>query len=125
MTVSDEADDRHVRPFAEWLVEQRQGALASELAEALNGLVDAVGTYAKQGTLTLKLTVKPASTNTPMVTVTDNIALSLPEAERPAVIYFVDDDSNLTRANPAQAELPLREVPRPETDEKPKEVSNK
>lgn len=113
--MSEETEGRHVRPFAEWLHEQRQGVLASELADGLNTLVDAVHTHGKQGTLTLRLTIKPASTNAPMVTVSDEVILKTPEPERPTVIYFIDDDANLSRANPAQPSLPLREVPTPDT----------
>lgn len=110
-------DGRHVRPFAEWLHDQRRGAMASELSDALNDLVDAVNTHHKGGTLTLKITVKPASSADGMVEVTDDITCKPPIAGRQAVIYFVDGDSNLSRANPAQPELPLRELPRPESKE--------
>lgn len=106
-------EGRHVRPFAEWMHDQRKGSLASELAEGLNTLVDAVNVHHRGGTLTLKVTVKPASNGDGMVMVTDEVTVKPPEAERPAVIYFVDGDANLSRANPAQPELPLREVPRP------------
>ena len=110
-----EEDGRHVRPFAEWMVDQRKGALASELADGLNALVDAVNTHHKGGTLTLKVSVKPASKGDGMVVVSDDVTVKLPDGDRPEVIYFVDGDSNLSRANPAQPSLPLREVPQPDT----------
>ncbi len=40
-------DDRHVRPFAEWLLEQRDGYCANELADGLNELVTAEAVTAK------------------------------------------------------------------------------
>jgi hypothetical protein len=107
-------EGRHIRPFAEWLVEQREGALASELSDNLNELVDAVNMYHKGGTLKLTVKIKPAHRGEGMVLVIDDVTMDLPEAERPEVIYFIDDDKNLSRANPAQPQLPLREVPRTE-----------
>jgi hypothetical protein len=111
-TTQPEEESRHIRPFAAWLAEQRAGALATELAEALNEVVDAVCLYGKAGELTLKLSVSPAARggNT-IVTVSDTVTAKPPRAPRPEVIFFVDGDRNLTRANPAQAPLPLREVP--------------
>ena len=120
--MAEESEDRHVRPFAEWLVEQRKGALASEMADSLNKLVDAVNMHHKGGTLTLKISVKPAANSSGTVVVADDVTLKAPQGERDAVIYFVDSDSNLSRANPAQHVMELREVPTPETTA-PKEAN--
>lgn len=115
-TTPEDQEGRHVRPFADWMVEQRKGALANDMAEGLNELVDAVNSHHKAGTLTLKISVKPAHSGDGMVVVTDDVTVKLPESERVPVIYFVDGDANLSRANPAQPELALREVPPPATD---------
>lgn len=118
MEVDDETGEvmegRHVRPFAEWLLEQRRGVLAVELGEKMNELVDAVNTYHKGGSLTLTVKIKPAHRGEGMVLVIDDVTMKLPEAEREEILYFIDKDANLSRANPAQPELPLREVPRPD-----------
>lgn len=117
MTIADdngEIQERQVRPFADWLTEQREGSLALELSEGLNQLVDQVNTCGKGGTLTLKISVKPTSKGASgSVVVRDDVTLKAPEPERSEALYFVDRDANLRRHNPAQPSLPLREVPQP------------
>lgn len=106
--------DRHVRPFAEWLQEQRSGQAHIECSDALNELVEAVQATGKQGTVTLTVKVKPAGKGDHgTVLVADTVTVKLPQAERGEAIFFADDDHNLVRHNPAQQQLPLREVPKP------------
>lgn len=118
MEVDDETGEvmegRHVRPFIEWMAEHRGGALAVEAGEALNTVVDAVNVYHKGGSLTVTIKIKPAHRGEGMVLVVDEITTKVPEATPEESFYFVTGDANLSRANPAQPELPLREVPRPE-----------
>lgn len=115
MTTAD--TDRHVRPFAEFLQEQRKGAAHADLSEGLNELVAAVVEHHKGGELTLKITVKPATKGAGnVVEVTDKVTLKLPEAERGGAIFFADSNANLSRSNPDQPELPLRAVADPESD---------
>lgn len=104
-------EDRQVRPFADWLQDQRSGALTIELADGLNDLVEAVALHGKAGTLTLVVKVAPAGKNGHTVVVTDDVKVKAPEAERGESIFFVDPDCNLTREIPGQERLPLREVP--------------
>lgn len=119
--VIEDDDERQIRPFADWMIEQRNGALANDLSEGLNELVDAVNCTGKGGTLTLIVKVQPASKHGEgSVLVADDVKVKLPQ-ERGEALYFVDRNSNLTRQNPAQPSLPLREVPRPSVSE-PKEV---
>lgn len=106
--------DKQVRPFADFLVEQRSGRTHTELGEALNELVEAVADTGKSGTLTLTLKVKPAGKAEGMVTIVDDVIVKPPKGERGEAIYFIDANHNLTRHNPAQQTLPLREVPAPE-----------
>lgn len=104
--------ERFVRPFADWLQEQRKGLLAVELGEALNQLVEAVNMHDKAGKLTLTIGIKPGGKgNGAIVIVTDDVTLKAPEAERESAMFFVDENGNLSRANPSQPSLPLREVP--------------
>lgn len=108
-------DDRTIRPFAEWLKEQRSGLAASELSEKLAELVEAVTTHGKTGTLTLRIKVAPAGkVGMGTVFVSDDITLKAPEGERPDSIFFVDGDFGLIRNDPRQ--LSLRdELPAPGT----------
>lgn len=97
------------KPFAAFVHEQRNGSLHGELSHALHDLVAAVSEHGKKGSLTLQVVVEPMGDGT-TVRVSDKIKLALPDPERGAAIFFVDHDGNLTRKNPAQIELPLREV---------------
>lgn len=114
-------DDRQVRPFADWLRDQRNGRTHDELSDALNELVEAVQEHGKAGSITFIVKVKPAGRGDHgTVLVSDDVRLKAPTGERPETVFFADDDHNLVRHNPAQPSLPLREVPRAEVtaDEK-------
>jgi hypothetical protein len=94
----------HVRPFADFVREQRKGLLHDELSDELARVVQQVD---KPGEVTLKLTVSPQGD---MVSVKDAVITKLPKPDRPPALYFTDDDGNLSRHNPAQPELPFRQV---------------
>lgn len=103
--------ERVIRPFAEWLIEQRDGKLAAELGEALNALVEAVNTHQKQGTLQVTIRIKPAAKALGMVNIADLVVLKAPEGERSESLFFVTPDANLSRMHPKQEHMPLRVVP--------------
>jgi hypothetical protein len=98
------SDDVATKPFAAWLQEQRQGGLHGEISDELRDLVAAVMEHEKQGTLTLKLTIKPAGDNA--VFVVDEVKSKPPEGDRPAALFFTDGRGNLSRRDPRQPELP-------------------
>lgn len=105
------ADPGPRKPFAAFVQEQRNGGLHGELSDALAELVTAVQEHGKAGSLTLTIKVTPNKDGS-TVTVFDKTKLALPEGERGAAIYFIDGNGNLTRRNPWQQELPLKEVGR-------------
>lgn len=111
----DEPVETHVRPFADWLAEQRKGHAAAEAAAALNELIEAVQEYGKAGQMSLTIKVKPAGSGGSTVFVTDEISLRLPKSEPEAALFFVDDDNNLVRTDPRQMTIDsaLRSVPDP------------
>jgi hypothetical protein len=106
--VAEDEKKRDVRPFVEFLHEQRRGATHVELSEALNKVTEAVVEHGKVGSITLTVKVKPGGDG--MVIVEDEIKAKAPEPGRAANIYYVDDDANLQREDPRQQRLPLREV---------------
>lgn len=106
------SDLKQRRPFAAFVQEQRNGGLHSELSDALTELVTAARETGRAGTITLSIKVAPNKDNS-TVTVSDKVKVTLPEPERGAGIFFFDDEGNLTRSNPNQTSLPLREVERP------------
>lgn len=102
-------DSPHRRPFAAWLNEQRKGALHAELSESLAELAAAVVEHGKSGSLQLKISVAPNKDGL-SVTVADEVVVKAPQPDRGAFLWFADDRGNLTRSNPNQLDLPLREV---------------
>lgn len=109
--MTDETTDAEGRkPFATWLHEQRAGAAEAEWADALAQLVEAVTTFGKPGEMTVKITMKPLGDGTALE-IADDIRLKLPTAPRGASLFFATSNNNLSREDPRQTSLPLREVP--------------
>jgi hypothetical protein len=110
--MSDEqTEERHVRPFAEFLQRQSRGATHRELSEGLHQLVARVQETSKKGTLTLTVKVEPSRDGRTLI-VTDAIVLKLPEHDRQPSLWWQDSHGNLTRSDPEQLamDVPLREV---------------
>lgn len=103
------------KPFGQFLLEQRNGGLHGELSDALRELVEAVAQHGKAGSLTLTVKVSPTK-SFGQFEVVDEVKAKLPEPERGGSLFFADDRGNLSRTNPHQPELPLREVPRNDSD---------
>lgn len=103
-------DSTTPRPFSQFMIEQRKGGLHGEISEKLQELVAAVVEHEKAGTLTLTVTVKPAGNGTNQYVVTDEVKVKAPEAARGASLFFADGRGNLSRSDPRQPELPLREA---------------
>lgn len=92
------------RPFAAFLQEQRKGRLHSELSDKLAELATTCQEVGKKGTLTLTITVDPSGDGD-TVNVTDKLVCKLPEGDRGRALFFVDENGNLTRHNPAQTSM--------------------
>lgn len=100
------------KPFGQFLLEQRDGGLHSELSEALQTLVAAVAEHGKAGALTLTVRVAPIKNAMfGQLVITDDVKVKAPEGERGASLFFEDGNGNLSRSNPRQPELPLRDIP--------------
>lgn len=103
-----------VRPFTEFLLQQAYGATHEELSQGLHTLLEAVRDNGKAGSLTLTIKVSPVGRGDErQVIVTDAVVVKKPAGKRPESFFFLDDDGNLTRKDPRQPELPLRDVARP------------
>lgn len=98
------------RTFSAFLIEQRGGSLHGELTERLAEVVSAALEHGEQGSLVLKVAVKPNKDGI-TVTVTDEVRCKVPEGDRGAALFYADEAGNLTRRDPRQPELPLKEVP--------------
>lgn len=83
------------------------GRALDDMNGALDEVTRAVAEYGKVGTLTIKLTVRPNGENS--ISITPDIKAKAPEAARGASVYFVTG-GGITRSNPNQPDLPLKEV---------------
>lgn len=103
-----EEQDRHIKPFADWLALQRNGKLAAELADRLAEVNRAVQATGKSGAVTLKVTVKPAGDDVSVI-VTDTVTAKVPEFDRGMTVFFVDDDGNPHRSQQVLGEHPANQ----------------
>jgi ABC-type thiamine transport system ATPase subunit len=112
VTAPQPDDPGRTRPFADVLIELNRGKTHAELSRALQDVIAAVRDTGKPGKLAFALAVKPARADG-MVEITDQVAVKLPAYDRPASMFFVTDDANLSRNDPRQTELDLglRPVP--------------
>lgn len=108
-------DQSPERPFMDLLRTLRDGGCLEDLSRALKQLNVAVATTGKAGTLTLKVSIKPADrgVNTLRVTARDEIALKLPMPDKGTSLYFLDQSQNLCENDPFQRKLELRSVDDP------------
>ena len=102
-------DAPQAKPFAAFVQEQRSGLLHSELSRELADVVRNVMEHGKDGKLTLTLTISPSKVNG-AVEVSDQVNAKPPQADRDAGLFFADHHGNLSRRDPRQPELPLREA---------------
>jgi hypothetical protein len=102
-------DVEQVKPFGQFLQEQRTGGLHDELSHALTELVAACVETGKKGQLTLKVAVEPTKDGV-TVLVTDDVAITKPKHDAMPALFFPDSRGNLRRRDPRQPELPLREA---------------
>lgn len=101
-----------MRFFADVLRDMRAGQSHDELSEALHVLVRQCCETGRGGELTYTLTIKPTK-SAEAVEITDKIGLKEPRNERGSSLFFVSATFDLTRNNPRQQPLDLREVPPP------------
>jgi hypothetical protein len=107
------ADPTTTRSFTQFLGEIEDGHLQNELTQTLQEVVGdlhnaAVNTGGKSsGTLTIKLSFK---VDGGVIEVTPEVATKLPKVKRGRSIFWATPENNLTRRDPRQRDLPLRDV---------------
>jgi hypothetical protein len=110
-TTHTEVAEPTIRPFAEFLVQQANGRTHTELSNALHTVVAAVKETGKAGKVQLTVDVKPMSkSDDRALIVTATCAIKQPQTDAPTSVFFIDADGNLSRTDPRQMTLPLREV---------------
>jgi hypothetical protein len=113
--------DEGARSFAVFLAELNSGAAHSEVTAELHGLLKNLRAVAElrgpkgeaKGSLTFKLNVEVHANG--VARLRYDIASKSPKADREDDAFWLTKHSNLTRKNPKQQELPLRDVSAPET----------
>lgn len=108
-TPPTEQDDT-IKPFGLWLHEQRNGSLHAELGEHLADIAARVIDLQKAGTLSLTVKIAPTGEGQNSVFISDEVKAKPPEPPRPKALFFSDTKGNLSRRDPRQAELPLKDV---------------
>lgn len=100
--------------FIAMLGNLRRGQAVLDADEALAALSEAVQRTGRGGTVTLTLTVKPASKgDRVVVAVVDTVTVKLPAAEKGDTLMYVQEDGSLSRRDPRQPDLPgFRDVSR-------------
>ena len=92
--------------FVAVLSQLRRGMAVADLSEALRDLVAQVRQTRKSGTITLKLKIAPQSKGDDVVlTLTDDIVVKAPVAERGNSIFFATEGNDLVRNDPRQGEF--------------------
>lgn len=106
---------KKARPFIDTLRDIEAGHLLEELSETQHSLVDAIRLTGKGGELTIKLTYKPDGSG--QMTIKADVKAKEPVLSRGTSLFFLTPEGNLTRKDPRQQDLQLRQV----ADETPPE----
>jgi len=94
--------------FTEVIGNYRQGALDEQLAENLREIVAAVIDTGKVGKLTINLKVSPNGDGS--VELDADVKAAVPRVTVGKALFYAEADGTLSRKDPRQPDLPLREV---------------
>ena len=97
--------------FARLLQEQRAGDCLTDASEKLQDLILKVRERLGAGEIIIKLKLTPAAKG--IITITDDVTVKLPKEDKDATLFWTTEDGTLTRNDPDQPELILRQVKSP------------
>jgi hypothetical protein len=95
--------------FTHVLNQLRYGAAQEDLSEQLAHCVDRARETGKAAEITLKIKIKPQGQSGQYILL-DEIKVKAPEPVKEQTIMFGTPEGNLTREDPRQQKLPLRDV---------------
>jgi hypothetical protein len=101
--------------FVSTLMEMRNGSVAADCSRKLAEVILAVCETGKQGKITLQINVKPAKVNLGKVTEVElkhTCKTDRPEHDAGYTLFFPTEDGSLSRQDPNQIALDLREEER-------------
>lgn len=92
------------RSFMATVADLRAGRTQDELTEELGRLTKAVMDTGRAGELVLKIKIKPAAKDSTLVTITDDVQVKAPKADRSPTLMFTNvTDGSLSLDDPDAA----------------------
>ena len=111
---NDEAGPAIDRAFLNIIGAHKNGSVISDVSAAMKQVTAAVQLTGKPGTVSLVMSIAPASRGDAGTLVfLPKVKTKVPETDAPASIFYADADFNLVREDPNQASLPLKTVAEP------------
>lgn len=97
-----------IKPAQATLNELRDGQVMNELAQALHDALGAVKEHRKGAEVSLTISIKPLGNKgvSDAYEVIAEVTSKLPKAPPPSTLFFEDSDSNLSRRQERQSEIP-------------------
>lgn len=99
-----------MRPITQIMADYNDGKFVEELTETLHNLIGDCTSTGKKGKLSITIELKPAKGATPALNLSMDYTDKSPDFDRPSEYMFVTENFDLTRENPKQRKLELREV---------------
>lgn len=99
------------KPFSEFLHEHNRGAGHQRASESLQALVAAVLDTGKKGSVTVTVSVEPMKGNPDAMLTTIDVKEKLPTNPLRGAVFYADDDGNLSRTDPGQLQLDVKDGP--------------
>lgn len=117
MATTDTKEEEGARSFARFIESVGDGDLHHELSDDLHDLIQACEADAarressSEGTITIKLKLKVDHRG--VAAIAHDVVTKMPKSKRTPAVMYVTPGGNLTRENPKQQSLPLRDVNKP------------
>lgn len=92
-------------PFGEFITDFKEGMVDVQVTQALAEVVQGVQTWAKPGSITLKIKVAPNKTDARYVEIVESIEAKVPTATPEARLLFGTPTGRITAKNPHQSSL--------------------
>lgn len=94
-----------MKPITDVLSQMRKGRIVEDATEALAEVVKAVDATEKAGSVTIKITVKPAKGGGWEKTLSARVSQDVPRPDLPDAVFFSNADGDLVRDDPDQRPL--------------------
>lgn len=108
------------RAFLNIVSAHKGGAVISELSAALKQVTAAVQQTGRAGTVTFKMSLRPAGKGTAGTLIFEgDVKTAPPKLDAQASIFYADGDFNLVREDPNQTKLDLRVAEAPDKPTEP------